>query len=106
VRTVESRLEPTMYIKQRLFAVLLVLGSIAMLYYSWHRLIAEGVYYLKMAAFAPLVGVGGVFLFFFPTMGGRPNTTKERVIVLAVFALGIVAGLINWYLMDPGFFGF
>ena len=95
-----------MYIKQRLFAVLLVLGSIAMLYYSWHHLIAEGVYSLKMAAFAPLLGVGGIFLFCFPTMGGRPNTTKERVIVLAVFALGMIAGLINWYLMDPGFFGF
>ena len=95
-----------MYIKQRLFAVLLVLGSIGMLYYSWQRLFAEGVYYLKMATFAPLLGVGGIFLFFFPTMGGRPETTKDRVIVLAVFGVGMVAGLINWYLMDPGYFGF
>ncbi len=95
-----------MYIKQRLFAVLLVLGSIGMLYYSWQRLFAEGVYYLKMAAFAPLLGVGGIFLFCFPTMGGRPETTRDRVIVLAVFGVGLVAGLINWYLMDPGYFGF
>jgi hypothetical protein len=59
-----------------------------------------------MAAFSPLVGVGGVFLLFFPSMFGKPNTTKEKVIVFVVFAIGIVAGLVNWYLMDPGFFGF
>jgi len=95
-----------MYLKQRLFALLLILGSIAMIYYSWYRLWHEGVYSLKMAAFAPLVGVGGIFLLFFPTMFGKPNTTREKMIVLAVFVIGIVAGLINWYLMDPGFFGF
>ena len=94
------------YVKQRLLAVLLILGSIAMIYYSWYTLRAEGVYYLKMAAFAPLLGVGGIFLLFFPSLGGKPNTTKEKVIVLAVFVIGILAGLLNWFLMDPGFFGF
>lgn len=95
-----------MYIKQRLFAVLLILGSIGMIYYGWYSLRMEGVYYLKMAAFAPLLGVGGIFLFLFPTMGGKPNTTRDKVIVFAVFAIGLIAGLVNWYLMDPGFFGF
>ena len=95
-----------MYIKQRIFAVLLILGSIAMIYYGWYRLWNEGEYSLRMAAFAPLIGVGGIFLLFFPSMFGKPNTTKEKVIVFAVFAIGIVAGLINWYLMDPGFFAF
>lgn len=95
-----------MYVKQRLFAVVLILLSIALVYYGWYRLWNEGVYSLKMAAFSPLVGVGGIFLLFFPTMFGKPDTTKEKVIVLVVFAVGIVAGLINWYLMDPGYFGF
>ena len=95
-----------MYVKQRLFAVVLVLLSIALIYYGWYRLENEGVYSLKMAAFSPLIGVGGIFLLFFPTMFGKPDTTKEKVIVLLVFGVGIVAGLINWYLMDPGFFGF
>jgi hypothetical protein len=94
------------YIKQRLLAVLLILGSIAMIYYGWYKLRVDGVYYLKMAAFAPLLGVGGIFLLFFPSLGGPPNTAKEKVIVLVVFAIGILAGLLNWYLMDPGFFGF
>ena len=94
------------YIKQRLLAVIFILGSIAMIYYGWYSLRTEGVYYLKMAAFSPLLGVGGIFLLFFPSMGGKPNTTKDRVIVLVVFAIGIIAGLINWFLMDPGFFGF
>ena len=85
---------------------MLILGSVAMVYYGWQHLWNEGVYSFKMAAFSPLIGVGGLFLMAFPTMGGKPNTTKERVIILAVFAVGIVAGLVNWFLMDPGFFGF
>ena len=95
-----------MYIKQRLFALLLIAVCGAMIYYGWYRLQTEGVYSLKMAAFAPLGVVGGIFLLLFPTLSGKPNTGKEKVIVFAVFAIGIVAGLLNWYLMDPGFFGF
>jgi hypothetical protein len=94
-----------MYLKRRIIALLLILLSAAMIYYGWYRLGGEGVYWLKMAAFSPVGVVGGVFLLFFPSLGGKPNTTKERIIVFAVFALGLVAGLINWFLMDPGFFG-
>ena len=93
------------YIKQRLIAVLLILFSGAMIYYGWYRLREEGVYSLKMAAFAPLGVVGGLFLLFFPSMSGKPTTTKARVIVFVVFAIGLLVGLINWFLMDPGFFG-
>lgn len=95
-----------MYIKQRLFAVVLILVSIALIYYGWYRLWTEGGYSLRMATFSPLIGIGGIFLLFFPSMFGRPDTTKEKIIVFAVFVVGIVAGLINWYLMDPGYFGF
>lgn len=94
------------YVKQRLLAVFLILLSIAMIYYGWYKLRVDGVYYLKMAAFAPLLGVGGIFLLLFPSMGGTPNTTKEKAIVMVVFAIGMLAGLLNWFLMDPGFFGF
>jgi hypothetical protein len=93
------------YVKQRVIAVLLILFSAAMIYYGWYQLGQEGVYSLKMAAFAPLGVVGGIFLLLFPSMGGKPNSTRQRVIVLLVFAIGLVAGLINWFLMDPGFFG-
>ena len=95
-----------MHIKARLFAIILILLCGAMIYYGWYRLEHEGVYSLKMAAFAPLGVVGGLFLLIFPTMGGKPNTTREKMIVFAVFAIGIVAGLVNWFLMDPGFFGY
>ena len=95
-----------MYIKQRIFAVVLILVSIALIYYGWYQLRTEGVYSLRMAAFSPLIGVGGIFLLFFPSMFGKPETTKEKLIVMAVFVVGIIAGLINWYLMDPGYFGF
>ena len=95
-----------MYIKQRLFAVVLIILSVAMIYYGWYELRTEGEYSLRMAAFSPLVGVGGLFLLAFPSMFGKPETTKEKILVFAAFAIGIIAGLINWYLMDPGFFGF
>lgn len=94
-----------MYIKQRIIAVLLILVSGAMIWYGWYRLWQEGVYSLKMAAFSPLGVVGGFFLLLFPSLGGKPNTTKEKLIVFVVFAVGLIAGLINWFLMDPGFFG-
>lgn len=94
------------YVKQRIIAILLVLFSAAMIWYGWYRLREEGVYSLKMATFAPLGVVGGMFLLLFPSLGGKPTTTKQKVVVFVVFAIGIVAGLVNWFLMDPGFFGF
>ena len=94
------------HIKQRVIALLLILFSAAMIWYGWYRLREEGVYSLKMAAFAPLGVIGGIFLLLFPSFGGKPTTTKQKVVVFVVFAIGIVAGLLNWFLMDPGFFGF
>ena len=98
--------DPVMYIKQRLFALALIALCAAMIVYGWYSLQHDGVYYMKMAAFAPVGVVGGLFLLFFPTMGGKPNTTKEKVIVMVVFVIGLLAGLVNWFLMDPGFFGY
>ena len=94
-----------MYLKQRLFAVVLILAFAGLTYYNWRQLWQEGEYSLKLAAFGPVGIVGGFFMLLFPTMIGKPNTTQERVIVIAVFVVGLVAGLINWFLMDPGFFG-
>ena len=93
------------YLKQRVIAILLIVFSAAMIYYGWYRLRGEGVYSLKMATFAPLGVIGGIFLLIFPTLGGKPTTRKQKIIVFVVFAVGLAAGLVNWYLMDPGFFG-
>ena len=90
--------------KARIFALLLILVSIGLIYYNWHQLLQEGRYSMKLAAFGPVVGIGGLFLLLFPSMAGKPTTAKEKIIVLIVFVIGLVAGLINWYLMDPGFF--
>jgi hypothetical protein len=94
-----------MYIKQRLFALVMIIGFIGLTYYNWQQLWNDGRYSLKMAAFGPVGVVGGFFLMLFPTMAGRPETTRERLVLLAVFAVGLAAGVVNWYLMDPGFFG-
>jgi hypothetical protein len=86
-------------------AVTLIVVSSGLIYYNWHQLLQDGRYSTKLAAFAPVIGIGGVFLLLFPSMGGKPITAREKIIVLVVLALGLLAGLINWYLMDPGFFG-
>ena len=91
--------------KTRFFALVLILVCAGLTYYGWHQLQTEGRYSLKVAAFAPVGIVGGLFLLLFPTKAGKPDTTKDKIIVLVVFGIGLAAGLLNWYLMDPGFFG-
>ena len=92
------------HLKARLFALALILVCLALVYYNWRQLLQEGRYSLKVAAFAPVGVVGGLYLLLFPSKGGKPTTGKEKVIVLIVFGIGLAAGLYNWYLMDPGFF--
>ncbi|HEU5237418.1 MAG TPA: hypothetical protein VFU37_09775 [Pyrinomonadaceae bacterium] len=92
-------------LKVRLFALVLILLFAGMVYYNWHQLQTAGKYSLKMAAFAPVGVVGGLFLMVFPSKVGKPQTTADKLIVLGVFVVGLGAGLLNWYLMDPGFFG-
>jgi hypothetical protein len=83
----------------------LILIFAGLIYYNWHQLKTEGRYSMKLAAFGPVGVVGGLFLLLFPDKGGRPETMRDKIIALLVFGLGLAAGLFNWYLMDPGFFG-
>lgn len=94
-----------MNIKARIFALGLIAVCSGLTYYNWHQLNTEGRYSTKLAAFAPLCVVGGVFLFLFPSKAGKPVTTADKLLTLGVLVLGLLAGLVNWYLMDPGFFG-
>jgi peptidoglycan/LPS O-acetylase OafA/YrhL len=93
------------HLKARLLALVVILIFAGMIYYNWHQLNTTGSYSMKFAAFGPVGVVGGLFLLLFPAKGGKPETARDKVIALLVFALGLVAGLYNWYLMDPGFFG-
>jgi hypothetical protein len=92
------------HLKARLFAIVLIAVFVGLTYLGWHQLTTEGRYSLKLAAFAPVGIVGGFFLLIFPAKAGKPVTTGDKIMVLIVFAIGLVAGLGNWYLMDPGFF--
>ena len=94
-----------MYIKARLFSVVIVLISAFMIYTNWQQLQTEGKYSQKIAAMAPVGIVAGLFLLLFPRYFGKPNSTSEKVIVMIVFVIGLAVGLLNWFLMDPGFFG-
>ena len=93
------------FFKARILAFVLILVSVGLIYYNWHQLLHEGRYSMKLAAFGPVVGIGGVYLLILPSRGGKPTTAKEKIIGLIVFGIGLIAGLINWYLMDPAFFG-
>jgi NhaP-type Na+/H+ or K+/H+ antiporter len=93
------------HLKPRLLGVVLILVCAGLMYYNWQQLASEGQYSLKLAAFGPVGVVGGFFVLLFPGKSGKPETTKEKIIALLVIGVGMVAGLINWYLMDPGFFG-
>ena len=93
------------HIKGRLFGIVLILLFGWMMYYNWHQLETEGTYSLKMAGFGPLGVIGGLFVLLFPGKAGKPETTKDKLVVMLVFVVGLAAGLVNWYLMDPGFFG-
>lgn len=92
-------------LRARILAVVLIVVSVGLVYYNWHQLQQDGRYSMKLAAFGPLLGIGGLFLLLFPSMGGKPTNAKEKIIALVVFGIGLIAGLVNWYLMDPGFFG-
>jgi len=94
-----------LHLKMRLLGVFLVLLFAGMTYYNWQQLHGEGRYSLKMAAFGPVGVVGGLFVLLFPSKGGKPETTADKILVLLVFVVGVAAGLVNWYLMDAGFFG-
>ncbi len=93
------------YLKTRLLAVIIILVFGGLTCYNWHQLKTEGSYSLRLAAFGPVGLIGGFFLLLFPAKGGKPETTVDKIIALVVFGIGLVAGLVNWYLMDPGFFG-
>ena len=93
-----------MHLKTRLLAVILIAVFAALTYVGWHELLTTGSYHLKLAAFAPVGIVGGFFMLAFPTKAGKPETTGDKLLVLVVFAIGVFVGLVNWYLMDPGFF--
>ncbi len=91
--------------KSRLLGLALIALFAALIYVNWHDLRTEGRYSPKMAAFGPVGVAAGLFLLLFPSKGGRPETTRDKIVALLVLAAGLAAGLYNWYLMDPGFFG-
>lgn len=93
------------HFKARILAIVIIGIFAGLIYINWRQLIGEGTYSMKLAAFGPVGVVGGFFLLLFPAKGGKPETARDKVIALLVLGIGLAAGLYNWYLMDPGFFG-
>ena len=56
------------HLKARIFAIVLIAVFVGLTYLGWHQLTTEGRYSLKLAAFAPVGIVGGLFLLIFPAI--------------------------------------
>ena len=94
-----------MNLKGRLLGIIIIAVFAVIMYINWNQLHTEGKYSIKMAVFGPVGLIGGLFILAFPTKAGKPQSTLDKVLVLGVFIVGILAGLVNWYFMDPGYFG-
>jgi heme/copper-type cytochrome/quinol oxidase subunit 1 len=92
--------------KMRLLGVVIIAVFAGLLYYDWYMLLEERRYYMKLAVLAPLGIIGGFFVLLFPSKAGKPETGTDKLITFLVFLVGMAAGFVNLYLMDPGFFSF
>lgn len=93
------------YWKVRLFALVIILVSALLVYFNWQQMLLDTTYSIQTATFGPMCVVGGIFLLLFPTNVGKPETPMQKIFAVLMVIVGLAAGLINWYLMDPGFFG-
>lgn len=93
-------------LKQRILALILTLVSIGIFWQTRSEAQHGGKYFLKAVAFSPVGIVAGIFLFFFPQFFGKPETIREKVVVMSVFVIGLTLGLLNWYSIDPQVFKF
>ena len=89
-----------MMLKERVIGCIAALISLGILYWTWYEAQHKGIYYLKAALFTPIFIVLGMFLIFFPQFYGKPETTRQKIVVLAVFAIGVMLGLYNLYLIN------
>ena len=65
-------------VKTRVFALALIILSLGLIYYNWRELWNEGSYSLKLAAFGPVVLIGGIYLLIFPSKGGKPTNREGK----------------------------
>ena len=93
-------------LKQRIAGVFLALVSVGILYQTWSEARHGGAYYLKAAALSPVGVLAGVFIVVLPHFYCKPETAAAKAIVFTVFAVGLLLGLGNLYLIDPQMFKF
>lgn len=71
---------------------------------NWGLAVTGGAYSPKLAAFGPLGLIASLFIIFFPSKAGVPETTKDKVILFSLFIISLGLGLLHWYMIDPKFF--
>ena len=85
---------------RRLAGLVIALALSGLAYRDWREMLGGGGYNFKIAVFAPLGITMGIFLVLFPQFWGKPETKSAKVIVFSVLAIGLLAGLYNWHLID------
>ncbi len=92
-------------LKTRLFGIVIFAVFSVLVYYNWTQAAAGGQYSPKLAAFGPLGLIGGLFIILFPSKVGKPETLMGKIVIFSLFIVSMALGLLNWYWIDPGFFG-
>lgn len=90
----------------RLFGLGAAAVSAGLIYFNWQQLLEEHTYSFRIAGLAPIGVIMGLYILFFPTKIGRPETTLDKLLVILVVLIGAAAGAYNWYMMDPEKFSF
>lgn len=93
------------YVRIRMFLLGVILCLAGLVYYEWQRALETFHYSPKMAVLGPFAITIALYLLILPTRLGKPNSAGEMKSIIAVIALGVMAGLVNLYLIDPSMFG-
>ena len=93
------------FVQVRIILLATILVLVGLVYYDWHRALHTHQYSPKLAVLGPLAITMALYVLILPTRLGTPTSANERKAVLAVFAVGTLAGLVNLYFRDPGLFG-
>jgi len=93
------------HLKARIFALLLISCLRGFDLLQLASTAAAGKLFIQVGRVRTIGVVGGFFLLMFPGRGGKPLPQKSGCWCCLVFVIGLIAGLINVYLMDPGMFG-
>ncbi len=92
--------------RMQLTGLLFLIGGVAMTILNWRFALADGKYYLTMSVLAPFAACAGLSSLLYPpplTESGHIQQRTWKDVPTgqkALFALGVVLGILNWVLIS------